>query len=79
MFGLDIPLPEFWITYFSLFWLLVGAMTAPDIFATGALATAGYLMGLSTGRCAPRCFGALAASSLADLLDRPLLGPLLRW
>ncbi len=32
MFGLNIPLPDFWIVYFSIFWVLVGSATAPVTF-----------------------------------------------
>jgi len=32
MFGLNIPLPDFWIVYFSAFWVLVGSATAPVTF-----------------------------------------------
>lgn len=32
MFGLDIPLPDFWIVYFFIFWVLVGSTTTPVVF-----------------------------------------------
>lgn len=80
MFGLDIPLPEFWIAYFSLFWLLVGATTAPVIFRhRGHSRLLGILVGLVVGLVCAALFMALLAAlkPLADLLDQPLLGTLL--
>lgn len=80
MFGLDIPLPEFWIAYFSLFWLLVGATATPVIFRhRGYSRLLGILIGAVIGLVCAVLFVVLLAAlkPLADLLDRPLLGTLL--
>lgn len=80
MFGLDIPLPEFWIAYFSLFWLLVGATTTPVIFRhKGHSRLLGVGAGIVAGAIAAALFILLIAAlkPLADLLDRPLLGTLI--
>lgn len=80
MFGLDIPLPEFWIAYFSLFWLLVGATATPVTFRhRGRSRLLGILIGAVIGLVCAVLFMALLAAlkPLADLLDRPLFGTLL--
>lgn len=79
MFGLDIPLPEFWIAYFSLFWLLAGATATPVIFRhRGYSRLLGILIGAVIGLVCAVLFVVLLAAlkPLADLLDRPLLGTL---
>ena len=54
MFGLDIPLPDFWIAYLSLFWVLVGVTATPPVlrhkgypFLVGLLA--GVVVGVVSG------------------------------
>ncbi len=80
MFGLDIPLPDFWIVYFFLFWVLVGATTAPVVFRhKGHPSLLGILVGIAVGALGGVLFMLLlvAFKPLADLLDRPLTGTLL--
>lgn len=80
MFGLDIPLPDFWIVYFFLFWVLVGATTGPVIFRhKGYPALLGIVVGAGGGVISGALFMLLlvAFKPIADLLDRPMLGVLI--
>jgi len=80
MLGLDIPLPDFWIAYFSLFWLLVGVTTTPVVFRhKGHPRWLGLLTGAAAGAICAGLFLLLLAAlkPLVDALDRRLLGVLL--
>lgn len=80
MFGLDIPLPEFWIAYFFVFWVLVGASTTPIIFRhRGQNPLLGALAGIVVGAIAGVIFLLLvvALEPVVDLLGQPMLGALI--
>ena len=80
MFGLDIPLPDFWIVYFFLFWVLVGATTGPVIFRhKGYPSLLGIVVGVGGGVISGALFMLLlvAFKPIAELLDRPLFGTLI--
>ncbi len=80
MFGLDIPLPDFWIAYFFLFWLLVGATTGPVVFRhKGYPSLLGILAGIVVGALSGALFMLLlvAFKPIARVLDRPMLGVLI--
>ena len=50
MLGLDIPLPDFWIVYLLMFWVLVGTTTTPVIFRHRGLSPLiGTLIGVGVG------------------------------
>lgn len=79
MFGLDIPLPDFWIAYFFIFWVLIGGTTAPVIFRhQGHPAWLGVLVGGVVGVLSGVLFMVLLVvlRPLADLLGDPFLGVL---
>ena len=80
MFGLDIPLPDFWIAYFFVFWVLVGASTTPIIFRhRGQNPLLGALVGIVVGAIAGVIFLLLVVvlEPLVDLLGQPMLGALI--
>lgn len=80
MFGLDIPLPDFWIVYFLLFWLLVGATTGPVVFRhKGHPPLLGILAGVAVGVLSGVLFMLLLVvfKPIARVLDRPMLGVLI--
>jgi multiple sugar transport system permease protein len=80
MFGLDIPLPDFWIVYFLLFWVLVGATSGPVVFRhKGHHPLIGILIGSGAGVLSGVLFMLLlvAFRPLAEALGRPMLGALL--
>jgi multiple sugar transport system permease protein len=77
MFGLDIPLPDFWIVYFFIFWVLVGSTAAPVVFRhKGHHPLIGIVAGAAAGALSGIAFMLLlvALQPLADLLDDPLAG-----
>lgn len=80
MFGLDIPLPDFWIAYFFVFWVLVGATTAPVMFRhQGHPAWLGILVGGVVGVISGVAFMVLLVllKPLAKLVGDPFLGVLI--
>jgi multiple sugar transport system permease protein len=80
MFGLDIPLPDFWVVYMFIFWLLVGSTTTPVVFRyKGHSALLGILVGIGVGALSGIAFMLLLVilKPLADVLDQPLLAALL--
>ena len=80
MLGLNIPLPDFWIAYFSLFWVLVGSTTAPIMFRhRGHPALFGVLVGAIVGIVSGVVFLALLAvlEPVTDLLGDPFLSTLI--
>jgi multiple sugar transport system permease protein len=80
MFGLDIPLPDFWIVYLTVFWLLVGSTTTPVVFRYKGLSTLlGVAVGVGVGALSGVVFMLLLAilKPVADVLDQPFLGTLL--
>jgi multiple sugar transport system permease protein len=80
MFGLDLPVPDFWTVYFFIFWVLVGCTTAPVIFQhNGHRPLLGVLVGAVVGVLSAILFLLLlvALKPVADVLDRPFLGSLL--
>ncbi len=80
MFGLDIPLPDFWIVYFFLFWVLVGATTGPVVFRhKGHPTLLGTVVGIGVGMLSGALFMLLlvAFKPIAELLDSSLIGTLL--
>jgi len=79
MFGLNIPLPDFWIVYLMMFWTLVGVTTTPVIFRhRGQSPLLGVLLGVGVGVLCGVLFMLLlaAAKPIIDALDRPLAGSL---
>lgn len=80
MFGLDIPLPDFWIIYLFTFWVLVGCTTAPVVFRhKGYSALIGIPVGAVVGAISGVLFMLLLVilKPIADLLGQPMLGALL--
>lgn len=80
MFGLDIPLPDFWVVYLFIFWLLVGSTTTPVVFRyKGLSALLGVIVGVGMGVLSGVLFMLLVVvlKPVADLLDQPLLSALL--
>jgi multiple sugar transport system permease protein len=80
MFGLDIPLPDFWIVYLFLFWVLVGSSTTPVVFRyKGQSVLLGILVGIGVGVVSSIVFMLLLVvlKPLADMLDQSLVGALL--
>jgi multiple sugar transport system permease protein len=80
MFGLEIPLPDFWVVYMFVFWLLVGGSTTPVVFRyKGHSALLGILVGIGVGALSGIAFMLLLVilKPLADVLDQPLLAALL--
>jgi multiple sugar transport system permease protein len=80
MFGLNIPLPDFWVVYMFIFWLLVGSTTTPVVFRyKGHSALLGILVGIGVGALSGIAFMLLLVilKPLADVLDQPLLAALL--
>ena len=80
MVGLDIPLPDFWIVYLLMFWVLVGMTTTPVIFRHRGLSPlVGTLLGVGVGVLCGVVFMLLMAilKPVIDALDRPFLGALL--
>lgn len=80
MFGLDIPLPDFWIVYFFAFWVLVGTTTGSVVFRhKGYHPLLGIVVGAGGGVLSGVLFMLLlvAFKPVADLLDRPLIGTLI--
>jgi multiple sugar transport system permease protein len=80
MGGLNIPLPDFWIAYFILFWVLVGSTTAPVIFRhKGYPALVGLGAGLLAGIASAALF--LILMTLLDPVvgefDQPFVGSLI--
>ncbi len=77
MFGLDIPLPDFWIAYFFVFWVLIGGTTAPVMFRhQGHPVWLGVLTGGVVGVISGVVFMVLLTvlKPLADVVDDPFLG-----
>ncbi len=75
MFGIDIPLPDFWVVYFFIFWVLVGSTAAPVVFRhKGHHPLIGIVVGAAVGALSGIAFTLLLAAlqPLADLLDDPL-------
>lgn len=80
MFGLDIPLPDFWIAYFFIFWVLVGGTTTPVFFRhKGHPVIFGILVGGIVGLVAGVVFILLLAAMkpLVDAFGNAMLGTLL--
>jgi multiple sugar transport system permease protein len=80
MFGLNSPLPDFWVVYLFIFWVLVGSSTTPVVFRyKGHSALLGVIVGVGVGALAGIVFNLLIAvlKPAADVLDDPLLGALL--
>lgn len=80
MFGLDIPLPDFWIVYFFIFWVLVGGTATPVFFRhKGHPVLFGILVGGVVGVVAGIVFVLLlmAFEPLLDVAGNPMLGTLL--
>jgi multiple sugar transport system permease protein len=80
MFGLDIPLPDFWVAYLFIFWVLVGSSTTPVVFRyKGQSPLLGILVGIGLGIVSGIVFMLLlvALKPLADMLDQPAVGALL--
>ncbi len=80
MFGLNIPLPDFWIAYFFVFWLLIGGTTAPVMFRhQGHPVWLGVLAGGVVGVISGIVFMVLLTvlKPLADVVGDPFLGVLL--
>ncbi len=80
MFGLDIPLPDFWVVYLFIFWLLVGSTTTPVVFRyKGQSALLGVIVGIGVGALSGVVFMLLLVilKPLVDMLDQPLLSALL--
>ncbi len=80
MFGLDIPLPDFWVVYLFVFWVLVGSTTTPVVFRyKGLSALLGVIVGVGVGVLSGIAFMLLLIilKPLADVLDQPLLVALL--
>jgi multiple sugar transport system permease protein len=77
MFGLDIPLPDFWIAYFFTFWVLVGSTATPVVFRhKGHHPLIGIVVGAVVGALSGIVFMLLlvALEPLADVFDDPLAG-----
>ena len=75
MFGLDIPLPDFWVVYFFIFWVLVGSTAAPVVLRhKGHHPLIGIVAGAAVGALSGIAFTLLlvALQPLADLLDDPM-------
>ncbi len=80
MFGLDIPLPDFWIAYFFVFWVLVGGTTAPVFFRhKGHAPLLGILTGGIVGVLAGGLFMVLLVvlEPVEETLGDPLAGTLI--
>ena len=80
MFGLDIPLPDFWIVYFFIFWVLVGSTTTPVVFRhKGHHPLLGVAIGALVGALRGIVFMLLleALEPLADVFGDPLVGILI--
>jgi hypothetical protein len=80
MFGLNIPLPDFWIVYFFAFWVLVGATTAPVTFRhKGHHPLLGVLIGVGVSVIIGFVFMLLLVvlDPVVDVLDSPFIGTLL--
>lgn len=80
MFGLDIPLPDFWIAYLFVFWVLVGSTTTPVVFRhRGQSPWLGVLVGVGVGVLCGVVFMLLLAvmKPAAHGFDQPFLGTLL--
>lgn len=80
MFGLDIPLPDFWVVYLFIFWLLVGSTTTPVVFRyKGLSALLGVIVGVGVGMLCGILFMLLMVvlKPVTDLLGQPLLSALL--
>lgn len=80
MFGLDLPLPNFWTVYFFAFWVLVGCTTTPVIFRhKGHSPLLGFFVGIGVGIVCGIGFTLLLVvlEPVVDLLDQPLVGVVL--
>jgi multiple sugar transport system permease protein len=73
------PLPDFWMAYFSAFWVLIGCSTTPVVFRhQGHSLPLGLAVGIGVGALSGVVFMLLlvALKPLADLLDQPFLSVL---
>lgn len=80
MFGLDIPLPDFWIVYFFIFWMLVGSTATPVVFRhKGHHLLIGIAVGIVVGALSGVAFMLLltALKPIADVLEHALVGTLI--
>lgn len=74
---MNIPLPDFWIAYFFLFWVLVGLTATPVVLRhKGYAGWLGALAGLGVGVIGGAVFMLLLVvlDPITDSLDRPFLG-----
>lgn len=74
---MSIPLPDFWIGYFAIFWVLTGITATPPIFQhKGYSLWLGLVIGIIIGIVSGAVFMLLLAlaNPLIDTLDQPMLG-----